>query len=266
MFMVLTRIEELQGAINAYLFVIAFSIVMFIAWGVLKIVRVIHRAVKKKLNNKGESEMKEYIVSSASVIDGKLEVHSVYKSEDKEKAIEWAQNNIAEDFGYESWTEYLSHMDPKIQEIGSDIRHYQYSIYDDCGSHEEMYLVEELDQVWNEESGTVVYGEDFSPLSDELLTKEMEKRGLLSKKVPLVTTYSFDQDTPVFLFDSQEEAAAELKRQFNEELRIQTEENGHVEGTDLEIKFSDDKLYASITIYYDDQKDVIEWSVGDIKN
>ncbi len=146
MFMVLTRIEELQGAINAYLFVIAFSIAMFIAWGVLKIARIIHRAVKKKLNNKGESGMKEYIVSSASVIDGKLEVHSVYKSEDKEKAIEWAQDNIAEDFGYESWTEYLNHMDPKIEEADSNIRHYQYSIYDNGGGHEEMYLVEELDQ------------------------------------------------------------------------------------------------------------------------
>ncbi len=128
------------------------------------------------------------------------------------------------------------------------------------------FIYNSKEDAWNEESGTVVYGEDFSPLSDELLMKEMKKRGLLSKKVPLVTTYSFDQDTPVFLYDTQEEAAAELKRQFNEELRIQTEEIGHVEGTDLEIKFSDDKLYASITIYYDDQKDVIEWSVGDIKN
>ena len=91
--------------------------------------------------------MKEYIISSASIIDGKLEVHSVYKSEAKEEAIEWAQNNIAEDFGYESWTEYLNHMDPQIKEVDSGVRHYQYSIYDGCCGHEEMYLVEELDSV-----------------------------------------------------------------------------------------------------------------------
>ncbi len=128
------------------------------------------------------------------------------------------------------------------------------------------FIYDPEEDTWNEEPGTVSYGEDLSPISDELLKKEMEKRGLPSKKVPLVTTYSFDQDTPVFFYDTQEEAAAELKRQFNEELRIQTEENGHVEGADLETKVSDDWFYASITIYYDDQKDVIEWSVGDLKN
>lgn len=84
-------------------------------------------------------------------------------------------------------------------------------------------------------------------------------------KVPLVTHYSFDSEVPVFLFDSEEAAIKELKSQFDEELRIQTEENGHVLDADLETDVSSDGRWASITIYYDDQKDVIEWSIGTVK-
>ena len=49
----------------------------------------------------------------------------------------------------------------------------------------------------------------------------------------LVTHYSFDSETPVWLFDTPEEASAELKKQFEEEVRIETEENGHVIGEDV---------------------------------
>lgn len=87
----------------------------------------------------------------------------------------------------------------------------------------------------------------------------------VDKKVPLVTHYSFDSDTPVSLFDTEEEALKELKTQFEEELRIQIEENGHVQGEDLEAIISSDGAWASITIYYDDQKDVIEWSIGSLQ-
>ena len=41
----------------------------------------------------------KYIISSASVIDGTLEVHSVMEADTREEAIEKAQDNIAEDFG-----------------------------------------------------------------------------------------------------------------------------------------------------------------------
>ena len=84
-------------------------------------------------------------------------------------------------------------------------------------------------------------------------------------KIPLVTHYSFDSEVPVFLFDTEEEALKELKQQFDEELRIQTEENGHVQGANLETDISPDGRWASITIYYDNQKDVIEWSIGTVK-
>ena len=84
-------------------------------------------------------------------------------------------------------------------------------------------------------------------------------------KVPLVIHYSFDSEVPVFLFDSEEAAIKKLKSQFDEELRIQTEENGHVLDADLETDVSPDGRWASIIIYYDDQKDVIEWSIGTVK-
>ena len=83
-------------------------------------------------------------------------------------------------------------------------------------------------------------------------------------KIHLVTHYSFDSEVPVFLFDTEKEALEELKSQFDEELRIQTEENEHVLGEDLEVDVSPDGRWASITIYYDDQKDVVEWAIGTV--
>ncbi len=84
----------------------------------------------------------KYVISSASVIDGKLEMHSVMYADSREEAIEKAQDNIAEDYGYASWNDYLSHMDPEITE--KERISYRYTIYDcNCG-HEEMYLVEEV--------------------------------------------------------------------------------------------------------------------------
>ena len=86
----------------------------------------------------------------------------------------------------------------------------------------------------------------------------------MNKYIPLVTHYSFDSDVPVQLFDNQQEACAELKKQFEEELRIQIEEQEHVEGEDLGVKKSDDRTYASISIDFENTNDVIEWSIGRI--
>ena len=82
----------------------------------------------------------------------------------------------------------------------------------------------------------------------------------------LVTHYSFDSETPVYLFDSIEEAAAELKKQFDEEVRISTDENGHVIGEDMEVDIAEDGCWASITEYIDEDKDVTEWSIGYVRN
>ena len=80
---------------------------------------------------------KIYVISSASVIDGQLEVHSILTSGTYTEAIEKAQDSIAQDFGYDSWNDYLSHMDPKLTE-----KHGTYTIYDNNCGHEESYHIE----------------------------------------------------------------------------------------------------------------------------
>lgn len=94
--------------------------------------------------------------------------------------------------------------------------------------------------------------------------KQTPKRTLY----PLVTHYSFDSEVPVWLFDTEEEAVAELRRQFEEEKRIELEENERTEGKDIFFKISDDGTYASIThvIGGNEPDDVTEWTVGDLKN
>lgn len=82
----------------------------------------------------------------------------------------------------------------------------------------------------------------------------------------LVMHYSFDHETSIWLFNSPEKASTELKKQFEEEVRIETEENGHVIGEDMEINTSEDWKWASITIYWDENKDVTEWSIGYVRN
>ena len=62
------------------------------------------------------------------------------EADTREEAIEKAQDNIAEDFGYSSWRDYLSHMDPKITE--KEKISYSYTIYDCNAGHEEMYRIE----------------------------------------------------------------------------------------------------------------------------
>lgn len=86
--------------------------------------------------------MDKYIISSASVIDGQLELHSVMHASSRKDAIEKAQDELAEDFGYASWNEYLEHMDPKVTE--KDGISYRYSLYDSNCGHEEMYMIEEV--------------------------------------------------------------------------------------------------------------------------
>ncbi len=85
---------------------------------------------------------------------------------------------------------------------------------------------------------------------------------------PVVIHYSFDAETEVVLFNSEAKARTYIEQDFTEEVRIQTEENGHIEGDDLIAKRSEDGLYAQIIISYgkaDMPDDIIEWSIGTVK-
>lgn len=85
----------------------------------------------------------------------------------------------------------------------------------------------------------------------------------------LITRYFFDSDMSVWLFATEEEAKAELKRQFEEELRVQTEENKHVAGKDLETEYTDEWDFASITTYtgsaWNATENETEWKVSQVR-
>ncbi len=87
----------------------------------------------------------------------------------------------------------------------------------------------------------------------------------MNNLIPLVVHHSFDPEVDVYLFESEEAAIEELKTQIDEEIRIETEENDHEIGEDLEIDRSENGTWASITIYYDEEKDVTEWAIGTVK-
>lgn len=69
------------------------------------------------------------------------------------------------------------------------------------------------------------------------------------KSYAVVYTYSFDSDCAVYLFDTFEEARKFLTESFQEELRIDTEENGW----SSEGELSEDKTYAKIVNRYSDE-------------
>ena len=78
-----------------------------------------------------------YIISNASVIDGKLEHNKILVRDNYEDAIIIVQNSIACDFGYEDWNEYLSKCSPEITE-----KYGVYTIYNDNCGHKESYKIE----------------------------------------------------------------------------------------------------------------------------
>lgn len=85
-----------------------------------------------------------------------------------------------------------------------------------------------------------------------------------NKSVALVVTYSFDSDIAVYIHPNIESAKKELKSFYEEEMRIQREENGEDPVGNVE----EDGLYASISTYSAvfDEEDVIEYRIANIFN
>jgi hypothetical protein len=83
----------------------------------------------------------------------------------------------------------------------------------------------------------------------------------------LVTHYSFDETTPVWLFTSEDKAKTELKSQFDEEIRIEIEENKRSYGSDLETFIDPSGIYAYVKVKYaDGDEGLTEWSVSQVEN
>lgn len=89
------------------------------------------------------------------------------------------------------------------------------------------------------------------------------------EKSILITHYSFDPEVPAWIFDSVEEAKAEMKKQFNDELKCEKEALD--EGESVTTDVADDWTWASITKagydyageYY---ADVIEWTIANVRS
>lgn len=79
------------------------------------------------------------------------------------------------------------------------------------------------------------------------------------KSYAVVCTYSFD-DCAVYLFDTLEEATAYLKELYEEEVRIDIEENGW----EVTSMIEDDCRYAKIVDHFADGDDITEYQIGSV--
>lgn len=80
------------------------------------------------------------------------------------------------------------------------------------------------------------------------------------KSYAVIFTYSFDPDAAVYLFDTFEEAAEFLAKSFEEELRIDLEENKWNSVGSI----SEEHDYAKITTTFYDHEDMTEFHLGNV--
>ncbi len=82
----------------------------------------------------------------------------------------------------------------------------------------------------------------------------------------VVVSYSFDGERPLWIFDTEEEAIDCIRTQFEEEKRIEIEENERALGYDLRCVIDDDGYYAKIEVDFRNRVEVTEWTIGSIQN
>ena len=82
----------------------------------------------------------------------------------------------------------------------------------------------------------------------------------------VVTSYSFANSPEVKICRSLDEAKEALKKDYERELDIQLNENGHVEGEDIEAFLLDNEDFAKITIDSGNgyAPDIMEWAIGTV--
>ena len=77
----------------------------------------------------------------------------------------------------------------------------------------------------------------------------------------VVITYSFDDEVVVYLFADEEAAKKMLRESYENEVRIDTEENGW----DVDAVIRDDGWYAKITDHFSDHENVTEFRIGTVR-
>lgn len=80
------------------------------------------------------------------------------------------------------------------------------------------------------------------------------------KSYAVIFSYSFDDDVAVYLFDTWDEALKFLKDSYNEEMRIDIEENGW----DTNGSIEEDTGYAKIFNRFYDHTNVTEMKIGHV--
>lgn len=76
----------------------------------------------------------------------------------------------------------------------------------------------------------------------------------------VIFTYSFDGDVAVYLFPDELSAKKFLRDAYEEELRIDKEENKF----EVYDEISDDGRYAKIVDQFNDHEDVTEFLIGEV--
>ena len=84
----------------------------------------------------------------------------------------------------------------------------------------------------------------------------------IKNKIPVVVSYSFDEQKDVFLFDNYKEAQKGLEKLYKQELRIQVEENEKIINKNLFSEISPDKNFAIIKTIFDGVEDTMKWNIG----
>ena len=81
-----------------------------------------------------------------------------------------------------------------------------------------------------------------------------------TKNCAVIFVYSEDPEVAVYLFENYEKAAEFLRDSYNEEIRIDREENGWEVNGHIE----EDSSYARIGVVFNGDETVIEMYVGNI--
>ena len=88
----------------------------------------------------------------------------------------------------------------------------------------------------------------------------MENERTKNPNFAVIFNYSFDNEVAVYLFENEEEAKKFLKESYEEEMRIDTEENGwHSHGY-----INKDGDYAKIETIFSDHTNKTEMRIGNI--
>ena len=77
----------------------------------------------------------------------------------------------------------------------------------------------------------------------------------------VVITYSFDDEVAVYPFADEEAAKKMLRESYENEVRIDTEEDGW----DVDDVIRDDGWYAKITDRFQDHENVTEFRIGTVR-